>query len=147
AWMAAPCDDDDSQAASEFPARIAFVPRRGRALQPGRLLSDDPRSQAVTEVLTKFGAQYLDQIAERASLSERDTLAALWRLAAAGAVSNDSFAPLRLLWSEPDAMRLIGDGNVGTRAFTRHDAAVRARLKSSLSGRWSMIESARSDGQ
>jgi ATP-dependent Lhr-like helicase len=99
----------------------------------------------VSEALGKYGAQYLDQIADRAGFSERDALAALWRMAAAGLVSNDSFAPLRLLWSEPDAMRVIRDQNGRDRAFTRHDAALRARLKSSLSGRWSIIQPAQPD--
>jgi ATP-dependent Lhr-like helicase len=91
----------------------------------------------VAQVLSHFGAQHLDQIAERANLSERDTLTALWRLAAAGMVSNDSFAPLRLLAVEPDAARVISNRSFQLEP-TRHDAALRARLQSSLSGRWSM---------
>jgi ATP-dependent Lhr-like helicase len=85
--------------------------------------------------LAGFGAQYLDQLADRAGLSERDTLAALWRLASLGLASNDGFAPLRLLSSESDAVGYLG-GTPGANGFTRHDAALRARLKSSLGGRW-----------
>jgi ATP-dependent Lhr-like helicase len=93
--------------------------------------------------LVAHGAQYLDQVADRAGLSERDTLAALWRLAAIGLVSNDSFAPLRLLSSDPDASRAITDAQRaanGSAGSLKHDVALRARLKSSLSGRWSAID-------
>jgi ATP-dependent Lhr-like helicase len=89
----------------------------------------------VYDALAGFGAQYLDQLADRAGLSERDTLAALWRLASLGLASNDSFAPLRLLTSESNAVGYLG-GTPGANGFTRHDAALRARLKSSLGGRW-----------
>jgi ATP-dependent Lhr-like helicase len=137
AWVAAPFHDEyDVQ--PEFPAIVAFVPRRGRCYWPQCETPADPRAQTVVEVLTRFGAQYLDQIAERANLSERDTLSALWRLAAAGVVSNDSFAPLRLLTAEPDAAKLISN-RPSRREPTRRDAALRARLQSSLSGRWSIV--------
>jgi ATP-dependent Lhr-like helicase len=92
------------------------------------------------------GAQYLDQVADRSGLSERDTLAALWRLAATGLASNDSFGPLRLLSSDPATGRAITDAprssNGHATSSIKHDAALRARLKSSLSGRWSAIEAA-----
>jgi ATP-dependent Lhr-like helicase len=104
----------------------------------------DERSAAVYRCLLAHGAQYLDQVADRAGLSERDALAALWRLAATGLASNDSFAPLRMLSSDPGAVLAITDrsrGANGARASSfKHDAALRARLKSSLSGRWSAIE-------
>ena len=81
----------------------------------------------------------------RVFLSERDTLAALWRLAAAGFLAPTySFAPLRLLAADPaattgaitDAPRAAN----GSTASIKHDAALRARLKSSLSGRWSGLD-------
>ena len=152
AWMAAPFQDE-RDADREFPSTVAFLPRRARCFWPPCEMPADSRMQKVTDVLTQFGAQYLDQIAERANLSERDTLAALWRLAAAGVVSNDSFAPLRMLAVEPEAARLIsnrqspsprlsrdkaGEGPAH-RGASRRDAAIRARLQSSLSGRWSMV--------
>ena len=86
------------------------------------------------------GAQYLDEVAERANLSERDALSALWRMAAAGRVSNDNFAPLRMFADDRGAERALE--SVARRPTTRHDAAVRARLKSSLAGRWSLIRAA-----
>ncbi|MBV8358559.1 MAG: hypothetical protein JO189_11565, partial [Deltaproteobacteria bacterium] len=168
AWMAAPFHDQ-SDMLREFPATVAFLPRKARCYWAPCEMPTDLRTQTVAEVLAQFGAQYLDQIAERANLSERDTLAALWRLAAAGLVSNDSFAPLRLLAAEPDAARLIssrqstsphlsrkgtltsplpqrsgrgtdraGEGQANHEP-SRRDAALRARLQSSLSGRWSLV--------
>jgi ATP-dependent Lhr-like helicase len=144
AWLAAPMEDD-ALSAGEFPARVAFVPRRGAVALHRKPAIPDDHDAAVVEALRQHGAQYLDQIAERAGLSERDTLAALWRLAAAGLVSNDSFAPLRLLAAEPAAIR-AASAVKPTHVATRHDAAVRARLKSSLSGRWSLIEHPAPDG-
>ncbi len=152
AWVAAPFQDE-SDAHREFPATVAFLPRKARSYWPLREMPADSGTQTVAGVLTQFGAQYLDQIAERANLSERDTLTGLWRLVAAGLVSNDSFAPLRLLTAEPDAARLIaqrqspslrlsrnraGEGQAN-REPSRRDAALRARLQSSLSGRWSLV--------
>ncbi|MHB8381766.1 MAG: DEAD/DEAH box helicase [Candidatus Binataceae bacterium] len=121
------------------PALITFIARRA-ALADAPVLAEveDPREQSILAALHAGGAQYLDQVSERANLSERDTLAALWRLAARGFASNDSFAPLRMLASEPAAADAFE--NPPSRGFTRHDAAIRARLKSSVSGRWSVIE-------
>jgi ATP-dependent helicase Lhr and Lhr-like helicase len=143
AWLAAPMEDD-AASAGEFPARIAFVPRRGASMDGHHLAAVDERDAPVREVLRNYGAQYLDQVAERVGLSERDTLAALWRLAAAGLASNDSFAPLRLIAAAPGAARSAVSADV-PRAASRFDVAVRARLKSSLSGRWSLIEPPRAD--
>jgi ATP-dependent helicase Lhr and Lhr-like helicase len=144
AWLAAPMEVDPA-GAGEFPARVAFVPRRGAVAHHRQLTITDERDVPVRAALREHGAQYLDQVAERAGLSERDTLAALWRLAAAGLVSNDSFAPLRLIAAEPAAARTVATTRPRHTA-TRHDAAMRARLKSSLSGRWSLIEPAREEG-
>lgn len=132
-WRAAP--PEDNNAARPFPAKVSFVARRGQ-IYLSKAAHVEDRDRAILDVLAVKGAQYLDEVADSANLSERDALAALWRLAAAGLVANDSFAPLRLLTAEPEATRgAIGDKNL--RAVTRQDAAVRARLKSSLSGRWS----------
>jgi len=129
---------DDSRTS---PGLITFIARRGAlAGFAGSGEIDDPREQSVLAALRAGGAQYLDQISERANLSERDTLAALWRLAARGRAGNDSFAPLRMLAAEPSAAEAIE--SIAPRGFTRHDAALRARLKSSVSGRWSAIEAA-----
>jgi ATP-dependent Lhr-like helicase len=125
---------------AELPSKVAFVERRNPF--PFESGSDDEPSDAkelaVWRALVVSGAQYLDEVAERAGLSERDTLAALWRLAARGRVSNDSFAPLRLFAAEPAAARMLEDGAT-TGHGARRDAALRARLKSSVTGRWSAL--------
>ncbi|HYB89432.1 MAG TPA: crosslink repair DNA glycosylase YcaQ family protein [Candidatus Binataceae bacterium] len=141
-WVGVPAQG----AADEIPARVTFVSRRrAPAFANGERACGDAKERAVLDALASGGAQYLDQVSERANLSERDTLAALWRLAAAGCVSNDSFAPLRMLASDRDAPAAIINGGA-RRPLTRHDAALRAKLKSSTAGRWSAIEaSARTD--
>ena len=141
-WAAMPGEDGGDQ----VPARITFLLRRraGTARHEGASSAAalaaaelaDPDEQRVFLALAAGGAQYLDQLAERAGLAERTALAALWRLAAAGRVSNDSFAPLRLLWSAPEAVRAMAPG---AHRRARHDAALRARLRSSVTGRWSPL--------
>jgi ATP-dependent Lhr-like helicase len=126
AWTAPPQSNEDGERPPDFPARVSFVPRGSRLHAHSGPLPDESAARAVADTLSRFGAQYLDQIADRAGISERDALSALWRLAAAGAVSNDSFAPLRLLWSDHRSHDAIAGG----RAVDRHDAALRARLKS-----------------
>jgi ATP-dependent Lhr-like helicase len=139
-WAAVPGQDADD----EVPARITFL----RRLRAGGARFDeaaansaaaelvDRDEQRVFLALAAGGAQYLDQLAERAGLAERTALVALWRLAAAGRVSNDSFAPLRLLWAAPEAVRAMAPG---AHRRARHDAALRARLRSSVTGRWSAL--------
>ncbi|HTT76564.1 MAG TPA: hypothetical protein VMF50_11385, partial [Candidatus Binataceae bacterium] len=159
-WTATP-SDDGSAGEPPVPERVAFVPRQMAAplfAGTGEISSHeateeerDAKSLAVIAALRAGGAQYLDQVADRAELSERDTLITLWRLAARGAVSNDSFAPLRLLASEPHAIDQLSDAprngsrNSRSRGAMRHDAAARARLRSSLSGRWSLAEAPADD--
>jgi ATP-dependent helicase Lhr and Lhr-like helicase len=145
-WIATPRDDDGAHggnATLDLPSDVAFLPRRRKIHAPAVATPADEGVAAVLRCLVAYGAQYLDQVAERAGLSERDTLAALWRLAAIGLASNDSFAPLRLLSSDADASRAITDAPRaanGSARSLKHDAALRARLKSSLSGRWSAID-------
>ena len=139
-WAAVPGED----AGGEVPARITFLRRRraggahfdAAAADAAAAELDDRDEHSVFLALAAGGAQYLDQLAERAGLAERTALAALWRLAAAGRVSNDSFAPLRLLWAAPEVVRAMAPG---VHRRTRHDAALRARLRSSVSGRWSAL--------
>ena len=130
-----------SGANQEVPSRIAFVPR-GRtpvplagAENPG---PEDPKQQIVLKVLRDGGALYLDQIAQRTELSDRDVLRALWSLAAEGCATNDSFAPIRLMASAPDVEHAIAAPP--DRKLSRYDAGLRARLKSSLGGRWVAID-------
>jgi ATP-dependent Lhr-like helicase len=141
AWVAA-LSRDEFELHRNFPTAVAFLPRKGRSYWPAGEVPSDSNAQKVVEVLTRYGAQYLDQVAERANLSERDTLAGLWRLATAGMVSNDSFAPLRLVAIEPGAARIISNRHSRSvdQKPTRRDAALRARLQSSLSGRWSIVQ-------
>jgi ATP-dependent Lhr-like helicase len=135
AWVAAEAEQSRKvdTGAPPYPFAVTFVSRKAHQIgfQTPQL---DGREEQVLQALSAGGAQFLDRLADRANLSERDTLSALWRLAALGLVSNDSFAPLRLLCSESAAALSNGD-----RSHSRHDAAVRARLKSSLSGRWSAV--------
>jgi ATP-dependent Lhr-like helicase len=124
-----------------IPSRVTFVPRKATLFVPHEQSDpEDAKEQAVLMALGAAGAQYLDEVAERANVSERDALSALWRMAAAGRVSNDNFAPLRMFSDDRAAERALE--SVARRPSTRHDAAVRARLKSSLAGRWSLIRAA-----
>jgi ATP-dependent Lhr-like helicase len=138
-WAAQPVDGQTS------PGLITFIARRASiAASVASRAIDDPREQSVLAALRAGGALYLDQVSERANLSERDALAALWRLAARGLAGNDSFAPLRLIASEPLAEAAIA--SMAPRGLSRRDAAIRARLKSSVAGRWSVLEAAPADG-
>jgi ATP-dependent Lhr-like helicase len=135
AWVGIP---GASPANAGFPSQVAFFERRDPMIpeiDPARVI--DVHERAVLDALGAAGAQYLDELAERANLSERDALRALWQLAAIGMVSNDGFAPLRLMSAEGDALREDARGG-----NARHRAAVRARLKSSLGGRWSAVRTA-----
>ncbi|MGH7934586.1 MAG: Lhr family helicase, partial [Candidatus Binataceae bacterium] len=138
-WVAGPGGGEAGAAVDTVPSAVAFLPRqfvsssRQRNVEPA-----DAKERTTLEALAAGGAQFLDRVAERAGLSERDALAALWRLAAQGKVSNDSFGPLRLLWSDPGAVDALASRREHG-GLSRHDAALRARLKSSLSGRWSAI--------
>jgi ATP-dependent Lhr-like helicase len=135
AWVALPPEDE----IPDLPAKVAFVNRQERSLFQSAHEDEpaDAKEAAIWRALSAGGAQYLDQVADRAEISERDALAALWKLAAGGRVSNDSFAPLRLFTATPDAARLVEVAPSG--GGTRRDAALRARLKSSISGRWSAL--------
>ncbi len=123
------------------PERIMFVPRGARSLMPHHEGEpSDARDRAVLDAVGSAGAMYLDEVADRANLSERDALAVLWRLAASGRASNDNFAPLRMFAADRDIARTL-DARAHGR-LTRHDLAIRARLKSSFSGRWCALREA-----
>ncbi len=135
AWVALPPPGE----IHELPARVALVNRHERFLFAADADEEpaEPRELAVWRALSDRGAQYLDEVAGRVNLSERDTLAALWKLAAQGRVSNDSFAPLRLFAETAGAARLLEPASPSP--AIRRDAALRARLKSSVAGRWSAL--------
>ncbi|HSR58079.1 MAG TPA: hypothetical protein VLL57_07815, partial [Candidatus Binataceae bacterium] len=141
AWVALPPEGE----IPDLPAKVAFINRRERFLFDTAAGDEpsNPRELAVWHALREGGAQYLDQIADRANISERDALAALWKLAAAGRVSNDSFAPLRLF--AENSARVLEPVSTA-HPVTRRDAALRARLKSSVAGRWSALAAAKSSG-
>jgi ATP-dependent helicase Lhr and Lhr-like helicase len=135
-WIARP----PREVHEEVPSRVAFAPRQGAFVAPSGASGaapENPKEQNVLKVLRDDGAQYLDQVAQRAGLSERDVLRALWSLAAGGWATNDGFAPLRLLAGSPDAAAVLSAPP--ERKSSRYDAGLRARLKSSLGGRWSAI--------
>ena len=142
-WAALP----DEQGEDAIPARVAFFDRRHRVpwSVPDERTALDSKEERVWQALVEGGAQYLDQLADRAAMSERDALKALWRLAALGRATNDSFTPLRLLSESAEARRAVGAPEA--QSLTKRDANLRARLKSSLAGRWSKISAPRGSSQ
>ncbi len=137
-WVAIAEEAIEGAHRASTPSRVTFIARKASLLVSREAPEpEDAKEQAVLEALGAAGAQYLDEVAERANISERDALSALWRMAAAGQVSNDNFAPIRMFAEDHGAERVLEP--VGRRPTTRHDAAVRARLKSSLAGRWSLV--------
>ncbi|HSU91668.1 MAG TPA: hypothetical protein VLI44_09455, partial [Sporolactobacillaceae bacterium] len=80
-WVAVP---EEGSAATSTPSRITFVPRKTNlfAARSDPTTVVEAKESAVLEALGAAGAQYLDEVADRANLSERDTLSALWHLAA-----------------------------------------------------------------
>ncbi len=137
-WVAVAEEGIEGARRASTPLRITFIARKAGPFVPREKPAPlDAKENAVLEALGAAGAQYLDEVAERANVSERDALSALWRMAAEGRVSNDNFAPLRMFAADRGAERALEP--VGRRPATRHDAAVRARLKSSLAGRWSLV--------
>src|SRR5271156_2055468 len=140
-WVAVAGETAEGAPLPSVPARVTFIPRKATLFLPHEEAApEDSKEQAVLAALGAAGAQYLDEVAERANVSERDALSALWRMAAAGRVSNDNFAPLRMFTDDRNAERALE--SVARRPASRRDAAVRARLKSSLAGRWSVIRAA-----
>jgi len=139
-WLAVPTEATGGFPAG-FPNRVAIYRRRAVPAQSiDASAITDPNQRVVFEALAGRGASYLDEIADRANLSERDALRALWGLAAAGLVSNDSFAPLRMLHAEPAAVRDTPAVHSRSRSngSIKHNAAVRARMGSTAAGRWSV---------
>ena len=137
-WVAVAEEGIEGARPASTPSRVTFIARKATLFVPREESAPaDAKEQAVLEALGAAGAQYLDEVSERANVSERDALSALWRMAALGRVSNDNFAPIRMFADDRGAERALE--SVAHRPTTRHDAAVRARLKSSLAGRWSLI--------
>ncbi len=128
-----------------FPQKVSFARRRS-ALPP---LPEPAGPEGQTEssviaALRDFGAQFVDEVAERAGLAEDETVGVLWRLAAKGLVTNDAFAPLRLVAGHRDGRR---PGREKERRGARQRAAVRARLRSRAGARWSVLRYAEDNRQ
>ena len=152
-WVATSLGEPGDCATRDFPGDVAFMPRRAHPYANQAMVPPDYWSAAVYRGLVTQGAQYLDQVADRSGHSERDTLAALWRLAACGLAPNDSFAPLRLLSSDPDAGRAItGTPRAENGQLTDIDETGRGAAQArcgfartsevELSGRWSAVKTA-----
>ena len=107
-WVAVPAETAEGSRPASTPSRVTFVARKASLFAPREEIEpEDAKEHAVMEALGAAGAQYLDEVAERANISERDALSALWRMAAAGRVSNDNFAPLRMFADDRAAERAL----------------------------------------
>jgi ATP-dependent Lhr-like helicase len=127
-WVGVPHDDT----VRERPARVALLPRASKISWPLAAQSDVHLDELpVYQALTAGGAQFLDQLCVRAGLTELEVLNSLWRLAHAGMVTNDNFAPLRM--SAPSHSRRRRS------ARRRRWAATQIRLRFSMAGRWSAV--------
>jgi len=125
--------------------RIAlFRPGRGDVLRAALVASrradperpDGPRHEAIREWLARRGASfYRDLFGAAGGGSDREVLDALWDLAWAGEVTNDTFAPLRALrWKRPGGDRWPRPGRLA--ALGPPEAA----------GRWSLVEGGEAPG-
>ena len=125
--------------------RIAlFRPGRGDVLRAAHVASrravaerpDGSRHDAIREWLARRGASFYRELFVAAGGgSDREILDALWDLAWAGEVTNDTFAPLRALrWKRPGGDRRPRPGRLAT--LGPPEAA----------GRWSLVEGGRASG-
>ncbi len=125
--------------------RIAlFRPGRGDVLWSALVASrravaerpDGPRHEAIREWLARRGASFYRELFVAAGGgADREILDALWDLAWAGEVTNDTFAPLRALrWKRPGGDRRPRPGRLAT--LGPPEAA----------GRWSLVEGGRASG-
>jgi len=125
--------------------RIAlFRPGRGDVLRAALVASrravaerpDGPRHAAIREWLARRGASFYRELFVAAGGgADREILDALWDLAWAGEVTNDTFAPLRALrWKRPGGDRRPRPGRLAT--LGPPEAA----------GRWSLVEGGRAPG-
>ncbi len=124
--------------------RIAlFRPGRGEVLRAALVAAQragerptGPRHDAIREWLGRRGASFYREIfAAAGGGPDREVLDALWDLAWAGEVTNDTFAPLRALrWKRPGGDRRPRPGRLAT--LGPPEAA----------GRWSLVEVATESG-
>jgi len=107
------------------------------ALDPPEI--DDAMERQIQQALAQRGAMMFDQLAAELGGFRNDLLDALWRLVWQGAVTNDTFAPLRSMLrnangSAPRSFRRRGGSG-------RYRSRRRNRLPGS-EGRWSVFRSA-----
>ena len=74
-WVAIPGEHIEGAHPASTPSRITFVARKANLFVPhADAASEEAKENAVLEALGAAGAQYLDEVAERANVSERDAL-------------------------------------------------------------------------
>ncbi len=127
----------DGSAAADKPTKVAILPRTPTSPWVARFVAREPAESdlPVYRALIEGGAQFLDQLCARVGWSEQEVIASLLRLAAAGLVANDSFAPLRM----PAVVIKAGGGRKNRRGMRKKLAALQARLRLCMTGRWSAL--------
>jgi ATP-dependent helicase Lhr and Lhr-like helicase len=119
-WLGA----DAGRVAIAFREDAALLgPPHGQASPPA-----DPAAETVRAALQ--GARHLSELASDTGLPEADIIEALWRLVAAGEVTNDAWEPLRRARRAPTPRTLAP--RHGTRRLTRRRPAPRGAAL----GRW-----------
>lgn len=92
------------------------------------------RHEAIRDWLARHGASFYRSLFAAGGGSEREVLDAVWDLAWAGEVTNDTFAPLRALrWKRPSADR-------------RRPVRLAALGPPEAAGRWSLVETGEGPG-
>ena len=119
--------------------RIALIRPGREVLRPigppdGTERPDTPRHEAIREHLARKGASFYREVyAAAGGGPDREVLDALWDLAWAGEVTNDTFAPLRALrWKR------TGRSNGARRGF--RPGRLTALGPPEAAGRWSLID-------
>ncbi|MBI3077580.1 MAG: hypothetical protein HYY85_11465, partial [Deltaproteobacteria bacterium] len=94
-------------------------------------------ARASYEVLSHRGACFTDDLAAAVGVEPPAALLALWELVRAGLVTNDSFTPVRFLLALEGRLALLHGRDQGQ--SSRQSLRFRARLRSALQGRWSLL--------
>ncbi len=108
-----------------------------------RLANVSDRARAIYDLLKREGALFSAAIhANSGGGFPGDTTDALWELAWAGLITNDTYHSVRGFLGRNDAKRprVDGDGKPGSPEFLRRFRS-RAKAGGSSQGRWSLIES------
>jgi ATP-dependent Lhr-like helicase len=99
---------------------------------PSDAFETDTLAKAIVELLARLGASFFDQLHRETGGFRNDLRAALWRLVWAGAVTNDTLAPLRSL----------ATANLPRGAGPRAGRGTPSRRTTALpgtEGRWSLL--------